>query len=161
MPSEHLRVQAIYRSPDGISSTMLGYLRSRVDDRLWAVVPEMDNSRTALSFDLSTAIAHKFGDEHSMRAGASFPLRFRFESALSFAFQDDSTLDLFELEDTSTDDLLEPGALTRIVRRFNLHSLHWFEIGSMVLKFMLLWFFPVRADCSVRSSRGQLWIDVG
>ena len=95
----HLKVQAIVLSPDGVSSAMLGCLRSRVDDRLWAITSETENSGTALSFDLSTAVARRFGEGYSMRADASFPFRFRFESALSFAFRDGSTLALFELEE--------------------------------------------------------------
>ena len=97
--SEHLKVQAIAFSPEGVSSAILGYLRSRVDDRLWAITSESEKNGTALSFELSMAVARKFGDEQSMRADAVFPFRFRFESALSFAFQDGSTLALFEFED--------------------------------------------------------------
>ena len=97
--TERLKVQAIYVSPDSVTSTIFGYLRSRVDDHLWAITSEEEKSGTALSFDLSTAIARRFGDENSIRAGAPFPFRFRFDSALSFAFRDGSTLALFELVD--------------------------------------------------------------
>jgi len=100
--TERLKVQAIHVSPDGVSSTMLGCLRSRVDDHLWAIISEEEKRGTALSFDLSTAIARRFGDENSMRADAAFPFRFRFDSALSFAFQGGSTLALFEVVDVKT-----------------------------------------------------------
>jgi hypothetical protein len=57
---------------------------------------------SALSFDLNSATARRFGDESSMSGAASFPFRFRFVSALGFDFDDGSTLFLFELGQDQT-----------------------------------------------------------
>ena len=95
-------VQAIFVCPSGVGSALRGVLRSPVDNKLWSVASVKEGAGSALSFDLSLAVVRKFGDEHSMRGDAAFPFRLHFESALSFAFTDGSTLALFELKEGRT-----------------------------------------------------------
>gem|GEM_PF-6399920 len=95
---EAVQVQAIYSCSVGVSSVLRGIVRSPIEDGLWSIVSQQETMGSALSFDLTSATARRFGDEASMSAAASFPFRFRFASALLFGFGDGSTLYLFDLD---------------------------------------------------------------
>jgi hypothetical protein len=99
---ESAQVQAIYSGSDGVSSVLRGIVRSPIEDGLWSIVSQHETMGSALSFDLNSATTRRFGDEVSMSGAVSFPFRFRFASALNFAFDDGSTLSLFELDQDQT-----------------------------------------------------------
>lgn len=97
--AETAKVQAIFTSPDGLSSLLRGSLRTPLDGRFWCVRSGLETTGSALSFDLFATVQRRFGDMTAMPSDAAFPFHFRYEAAIRFDFEDGSRLTLFELED--------------------------------------------------------------
>jgi len=103
---ESAQVQAIYAGSGGVSSVLRGIVRPPIEDGLWSIVSQQETVGTALSFDLRSATVRRFGDETAVSLASAFPFRIRFVSALSFGFDDGSTLSLFEIAPTDANGLV-------------------------------------------------------
>jgi hypothetical protein len=103
---ESAEVQAIYTGSRGVCSVLRGIVRPPIEDGLWAIVSQQETVGSALSFDLRSATVRRFGDESAVSLASAFPFRIRFVSALSFGFDNGSTLSLFEIAPTDVSRLV-------------------------------------------------------